>query len=169
MNKYFLAASLFGLFLIVLSFALVHHAQAVAEAQHSQYLSDLRTADFAEIAITAYADQHNKTLPDAHHWEESIAPYWSEPPDTVSLKAHPGDRLAMNSELSGMKLSQVALPDSTILLYETHSDTKDTSGLPPWKQYRQCGMSAKGWRLLGFVSGWSSSYAAGPEMGFTKK
>ena len=169
MHKYLLVAFLFVSFSLVLFLTLVHHVQAIAEARHSEYLSDLRTAEFAGIAMTDYTAHHNGRLPDSHHWEESIAPYWSNPPYSVSIKEHPGDRLAMNSNLSGMKLSQVSLPENTVLLYETHTNTKDASGLPPWKQYHQCGMSAKGWLILGFVSGWSSSYAEGPETGFTKK
>jgi len=165
MRKYITIASMLAVSCLVA----VYYAQTRATAQRAEYRSDLRVAEFASIAIANYAAHHKGRLPSSHNWEDSIVPYWSEQPFSVLIQEHPGNRLAMNSKLSGVKLDTIALPDRTILLYETRSDVKDASGSPPWKQYHQCNASAKGWRMLVFASGWASSYAEGPEITFLPK
>ncbi len=165
MRKYILVASVLAVFCLVAA----HYTKIHAEAQHSEYLSDLRIAQFAAIAMTNYAIHHKGRLPNSHNWEESIAPYWSDQPYSVSFKEHTGDRLAMNNKLSGVKLADIALPDSTIVFYETHSTTKDTHGAPPWEQFHQCNRSEKGWLMMVFASGWACSCAKGSEISFTPK
>ncbi len=160
MRKTLLIASALVLFCLVVAF----YVRANAEAQRAEYLADLHIGESAGIAMADYASNHAGRLPNSRHWEESIEPYWPDKDYTVIIEEHPGDRLAMNSRLSGIKLDHIPLPDSTVLLYETHSSTKDVEGLPPWKQYHQCGVSAKGWLILSFASGWSSSYAEGPDI-----
>ncbi len=113
--------------------------------------------------MTSYADHHKGYLPNSHNWEESIFPYWEDKNTTVVLKEHPGNRLAMNSRLSGVNIHRLnsASGDGPILLYETHSNTKDAFGVPPWNQYHQCGETTKGRLMIAFASGWASSYAEG--------
>lgn len=141
-----------------------------AETQRSEYLSDLSVAQSAGTAMLDYASSHGGRLPDSHNWEESIKPYWPDKHFTVSFRTHPGDRLAMNRMLSGVKLDRILPnPDKVVLLYETRSSTRDSSGLPADKQYHQCGPSAKGWLMITFASGWACSCVKGPELSFTPK
>ena len=70
-----------------------------------------------------------------------------------------------------MELSQIPgdNPDVAVVLFETKSNRKDASGLPPWKGYLQCESSTKGWRMLVFADGWAASYVEGPETYFAPK
>ncbi|WP_125205913.1 hypothetical protein [Capsulimonas corticalis] len=142
------------------------HTRTHSESQGSAYRSDLRVAQSAGLAILDYAEKHHGQLPASRHWEESIKSDWPEKDSTVLMARHPGDRLTMNDRFSGLKLRQIS-PDTSVVLYESHSDTKNAHGIFPWKQYHQCSSSAPGSRMIVFASGWSASYAEGPEIMFT--
>lgn len=114
-----------------------------------------------------YTDHHKGVLPDKANWEESIEPYWQGKNHAVSLKEHPGNRLAMNSELSGRNAfhdSEFAQLDGPILLYETCSSIKDANGFPPWKECHQCGEATRNRLMIAFASGWAYSYTKGPAL-----
>ncbi len=147
-------------------------ASQLKDQQRANYFSDLRTAKFAGIAMLEYVSRHGGRLPDARRWEESIKPYWSEGLYTVSIKEHPGDRLAMNSKLSGMKLKQVLrdCPDIAIMLYETHSPGRDVRGAPSsWKQYHECNGSTRGSQMIVFADGWAGFYVPGTGLDYALK
>ncbi len=147
------------------------YVEAKAKAKSAKYFSDLDVVEAAGDAIKSYADHHKGHLPNSRNWEESISPYRDDKNNTVALKEHPGNRLAMNSSLSGVNIYHLdsVHGDGPILLYETHSNTKNASGLPPWKQCYQCGASTKGRLMIAFASGWAYSYAEGPDILFLHK
>lgn len=165
MKKLLFAISALAVFCV----AMALYARASVEAQHAQYLSDLRVGEATGIAMMNYASSHAGRLPKSQHWEESIKPYWPDKDYTVSIQEHPGDRLAMNSKLSGVRINSIPSPDRTIVFFETHSNSKDVSGVPSWKQCYQCGSSTKGRLILVLASGWASSYAEGAEISFSHK
>lgn len=160
-----------ALVVLCLSSAYYAHTYTKAKANSAKYFSDLGVVEEAGNAMASYADHHKGYLPNSRNWEESISLYWQDKNNTVALKEHPGNRLAMNSELSGVNIHHLdfASGDGPILLYETHSNIKNASGIPPWNQCYQCGEASKGRLMIAFTNGWAYSYAEGPEMGFTKK
>ncbi len=84
--------------------------------------------------LVQYAGDHNNKLPDAHHWEDALRPYWDhgrgrfseELPVPPSLKLE--HRLAMNISCSGRNLNDLTSKDT--ILYETISDHPNTYGVP---------------------------------------
>jgi hypothetical protein len=89
-----------------------------------QCLSNLREVG---TAFRVYALDHGGRLPDAGKWVDEITPYLSNP---GALKCPPdstaASNYAMNSALSGMKLSDVS--DNRVLLYESSTTEKNVSG-----------------------------------------
>lgn len=125
-----------------------------------QYRADIGVGEAAGLAMMAYAEHHGGRLPDARRWEEDIQPYWGGP-FSVTMQSHSGDRMAMNSRLSGVKLDAIASPD-TVVFYETHSSVKDAHGVLLWKQSHQIDVSTtREWRILVFADGRSCSSAEG--------
>jgi len=164
MNNY-IKYTFVALALTVSCLVAVYYAQAHARAD-SEYRSDLLIAKFAGAAMNNYVFEHGGRLPNCSNWEESIKPYRLDEEYTVLVKEHPGNRLAMNSKLSSVNVHQISFPDNTVLLYETHSSIKDASGLPPWRQSHQCGISTKGWRIIVFASGRSCSSVEGSSFSY---
>jgi hypothetical protein len=95
---------------------------------------DRFTAKIAGIATVNYIQAHHH-LPDAARWENAIKPYWPKNvPFNVTLKAYPGHphrRLAMNRNLSDVRLDKIDNPSNTVLYFETNTAQRNASGLPP--------------------------------------
>lgn len=127
------------------------------------------TAESAGLAMQQYADDHQGRWPDAAHWETDLAPYLrrraSEPPFDFNIASHPGDRLAMNTQLSSGRQGSLANPDSTPLLYETNSMTRNASGIPPWPAYYGAGPGDTNWRMVVFADGYATACSNHPMAG----
>lgn len=164
-KKYLIVVSALVLLCLSSAYCIHIYVEAAAKAKNAKYFSDLDVVEAAGDAMKMYVDHHKGQLPDSRNWEESIAPYRHDKDNTVALKEHLGNRLAMNSSLSNVNVyHHNYASDGPIVLYEVHSDTKDASGIPPWKQCYQCGESTKGRLMIAFASGWAYSYANGPEI-----
>jgi len=167
MSKTFKTCTVFAFTIILFSIIAIYQTYTDHVTRRAKYFSDLETVETAGDAIKRYADDHKGRLTDSRSWEKQIGPYINRMNYTVALKEHTGNRLAMNSELSGVNVSHIVSnhlvqPDGPILLFETKASAKNTSGVPPWKEYHQVGISTKKRLMIAFASGWSYSYAEGP-------
>jgi hypothetical protein len=82
-------------------------------------------------AFQVYALNHDGTLPKADTWQTDLAPFVKDP--TTAFKC-PGDAAAksstyaMNRDLSGMKLADIANGGDVVLLFESSKDGTNQSG-----------------------------------------
>lgn len=80
------------------------------------------------LAMIMFAQDHNETLPDAKTWTDDIRPYFK---DEEILRC-PSDRgheytYAMNSEVSGKKIADMADPMTTVVLFESDAGKKNAA------------------------------------------
>ncbi|MGO8669887.1 MAG: hypothetical protein ACLQVD_00725 [Capsulimonadaceae bacterium] len=127
-----------------------------------------------------YAIDHDNKLPDAHHWEDALRPYWHTKWGKFSsvLPVFPWltqkHRLAMNIRCSGRDQDDISTTDT--VLYETISDHPNTFGVPSMlpnlveihrPQVWYCG--GGGWELTN-VTGCGEPFYEGPMVSkFDKK
>ena len=115
------------------------HALEMARksAEQMSSLSNLRQIG---LGIIMYAQDNKNTLPDADRWVDEIMPYLKSEPLFHDPSAPEGQRwsYAFNKALSGKKISQIAAPASTVVVFESTLGTKNASDtgasvpLPGW-------------------------------------
>jgi prepilin-type processing-associated H-X9-DG protein len=79
------------------------------------------------LAALMFAQDHNETLPNANTWADDLQPYCSSsdllrcPSDTHEFS------YAMNSQLSGKKLGDIADPTKTVIFFESSAGVNNAS------------------------------------------
>lgn len=96
-------------------------------------LSNLRQIG---LALTLYADAHEGRLPPAESWIDALIPIWKDNDpsfpaenlfrDPLAPEGQPWN-YAFNSSLSGMRISDIKDPASTVLVFESTKGIKNAS------------------------------------------
>jgi prepilin-type processing-associated H-X9-DG protein len=96
------------------------------KAQQAVSLSNLKQI---ALCIILYAKDHNEVLPDADQWIDQIRPY-VKTESVFRDPAAPDQKwsYAFNSNLSGVTISEIENPATTVLLFESDADKKNASG-----------------------------------------
>lgn len=102
-----------------------------AEAAKVVPPASVSSAHSIALAFRMFAQDYGR-LPNAATWMDDVKPYMSNESQALHC---PGDAhtysFAMNTEVGGMRLSDIANPGSTVVLYEFSSDSRNASGEPP--------------------------------------
>jgi RNA polymerase sigma-70 factor (ECF subfamily) len=91
----------------------------------------VRNANWLAGALRMFAQDYGGQIPNAATWMDDIKPYLR----SEDVLRCPGEKhkysYAMNVVMSGRKLSEIADPANTVILYEFSSDTRSAAGEPP--------------------------------------
>lgn len=116
----------------------VEFVHAREAARQTSSLSNLKQIS---LGIIVYAQEHQEALPHANDWVDAITPYLNHkdksPAENARIIASlfrdpsaPAGQTwcyAFNSHLSGLKLKSIGNPASTVMLFETTKNVKNTS------------------------------------------
>jgi hypothetical protein len=103
--------------------------KAEGNAQNATCLSNVKAIT---LAMLMFADDHDGKLPKADRWVEDLMPYVKSAKLFKCSGDKSGERssYAMNSALSGLSLSEVAHPESLVVVFEAEKPGQNPSGGP---------------------------------------
>ncbi len=125
----------------VLSFLKTDPADAEKARERARQTTSLSNLKQIALAMFQYLQDHNEKYPAAERWVDAITPYLVDASETqarrqqilMSLFHDPSApdsqkwSYAFNSNLSGLPLSQVDKPSTTVLLFESNANVKNAA------------------------------------------